>query len=133
MEKQFCTYEISLKLKEIGFDEKCFGWFNENNSFCLHKNPYAFYTKNSQIKWNRNFFKRMKYQLCAAPLRQQAIDWCFEQLDFYYPTLRLTVYSDESGEWLQTKDDGVDRVSIDFDNKEEMVLKAIELIKKNKL
>lgn len=27
MEKEFVTYEIALKLKELGFDEECFGWY----------------------------------------------------------------------------------------------------------
>lgn len=28
MKEQFVTYEIALKLKELGFDEKCFYYFN---------------------------------------------------------------------------------------------------------
>lgn len=28
MEKEFVTYEIALALKELGFDEPCFGWYN---------------------------------------------------------------------------------------------------------
>ena len=27
MEEQFVTYEIALKLKELGFDEKCLVWY----------------------------------------------------------------------------------------------------------
>lgn len=27
MEKEFVSYEIALKLKELGFDEPCFGWW----------------------------------------------------------------------------------------------------------
>lgn len=27
MENQFCPYEQALALKELGFDEPCFGWF----------------------------------------------------------------------------------------------------------
>jgi hypothetical protein len=27
MKKEFCSYEISLKLKELGFDETCLGMF----------------------------------------------------------------------------------------------------------
>ena len=36
MEEQFVTYEIALKLKELGFDEPCFGFFDkELFLFCL--------------------------------------------------------------------------------------------------
>lgn len=31
MKKQFATYEISLALKELGFDKECFGWYYLNN------------------------------------------------------------------------------------------------------
>ena len=27
MKKQFVTYEIALKLKKLGFDEECFGYY----------------------------------------------------------------------------------------------------------
>ena len=31
-QNQFCSYEIALKLKELGFNELCFGfYYNENN------------------------------------------------------------------------------------------------------
>ena len=31
MEKEFVTYEIALKLKELGFDEPCIAGFNSYN------------------------------------------------------------------------------------------------------
>ena len=33
MKKQFVTYEIALKLKELGFDEECFAYYNKMGSF----------------------------------------------------------------------------------------------------
>jgi len=30
MEKEFVTYEIALELKQLGFDEPCFGWFTDS-------------------------------------------------------------------------------------------------------
>ena len=30
MKNQFVSYEIALALKELGFDEECFGWFYLN-------------------------------------------------------------------------------------------------------
>jgi len=37
MEKQFVTYEIALKLKELGFNELCFGYFNGDKELMLSK------------------------------------------------------------------------------------------------
>lgn len=28
MNKEFCTYEQAMALKELGFDEPCIGWYN---------------------------------------------------------------------------------------------------------
>ena len=30
MEKEFVTYEIASELKQLGFDEPCFGWFTDS-------------------------------------------------------------------------------------------------------
>lgn len=38
MEKEFAPYELAVKLKELGFDEPCFGWYSsvEGNPFRLN-------------------------------------------------------------------------------------------------
>jgi hypothetical protein len=69
-----------------------------------------------------------KYAI-SAPLWQQSIDWLFKALDFYYPMINLKVYSDGSGLWSQSKDELNEHVSIGFDDKEECILNAIELLK----
>jgi hypothetical protein len=33
MNKEFVPYKESLELKELGFDEPCFGYYNDNNEF----------------------------------------------------------------------------------------------------
>ena len=33
MEEQFVTYEIALKLKELGFNEECFGYYHVNEGY----------------------------------------------------------------------------------------------------
>ena len=59
MKEQFVTYEIALKLKELGFDEECLGAYipDENNYLEIG-----------------GIFKECK-SLIKAPLWQQAIDW----------------------------------------------------------
>jgi hypothetical protein len=61
MEKQFCTYEIALKLKELGFNENCIATFGENQVFDLQDFEQNYDTFPSHI--------------IAAPLWQQVIDW----------------------------------------------------------
>ena len=63
MKNQFTTYEISLKLKELGFDEKCFGKYsNVQDEFVI-------------ITWDTNPFGDQ----IKAPLWQQVIDWFREE------------------------------------------------------
>jgi hypothetical protein len=33
MNKEFIPYEQALDLKELGFDEPCFGWYSKDGTF----------------------------------------------------------------------------------------------------
>ncbi len=63
---QFVPYELSLKLKNIGFDEKCFGGYirlsNEDFELAFYKDRLINFNKESNI-------------YVSAPLWQQAFDW----------------------------------------------------------
>lgn len=37
MEKQFISYEIALKLKELGFDKECFVCWENNTEYQMMK------------------------------------------------------------------------------------------------
>lgn len=67
MQKQFVTYEISLKLKDLGFDEKCLGCY-VNNELEIHKPEYLTSQKKAQYIYKFN-------NTILAPLWQQVIDW----------------------------------------------------------
>ena len=118
MKKEFVTYEIALKLKELGFDEECLGAFISENIFLFGESSQVNY-----MKWD-----------APAILWQQATSFLFEKFNFYYPYLRLEVYSDESGVWVWNCDYPVDEdndaIEFEFKDKEDMILKAIELIEK---
>lgn len=60
MEKEFVTYEQAVKLKELGLNEKCFGWYSDNKDFHLKQNV-------SIIDINQFSF--------LAPLKQQVFRW----------------------------------------------------------
>ena len=64
MNKEFIPYEQALALKELGFDEPCFG---------LYHNDKTFYP--TQCKSHEQFHG----QICSAPLYQQAFRWFREK------------------------------------------------------
>lgn len=60
MEKEFIKYEEALALKELGFDEEVFGYYDEGG----------------------NLYTEM-VEVLKAPLYQQAFRWFREKHDFY--------------------------------------------------
>jgi hypothetical protein len=121
MKHLFCTYEISLKLKELGFDEKCLAFYG------VLKELKVEVTNNSEPNIERRSF-------IAAPLYQQAIQFLFDRLEFDYPQLEIVLNSDGSGCWRQDKDCYqetrlTNKVDTSFDTLEEAIVKAIEVLK----
>jgi hypothetical protein len=64
MNKEFCPYKIALELKELGFDEPCFRWYDERWGDDLQ-----------QDKFNTNKDLFMTDLDCSAPLYQQCWRW----------------------------------------------------------
>lgn len=70
MQKQFVNHEIALKLKELGFDEKClaiYDAYQDNRLVYLSEDGRS---ASGTIKTNES----MDFS-CLAPLYQQVIDW----------------------------------------------------------
>jgi hypothetical protein len=66
MENLFVLYEQAIELKELGFDNPCFGYYGENQKL-IWKSGYAPWT-NSERNLVDNHFT-------AAPLKQQVFRW----------------------------------------------------------
>jgi hypothetical protein len=67
MEKEFVPYELALALKQLGFDEPCFGaWVNNE----------LFITETEKPK-----IQSLSINQCTAPLYQQAFRWFREKYD----------------------------------------------------
>jgi len=62
MNKEFVTYEQALALKELGFDEPCFGYYNVSNQELIEDLSNN-RTGNDDSRW------------ASAPLYQQAFRW----------------------------------------------------------
>jgi hypothetical protein len=69
MNKEFIPYEQALALKELGFDEPCFGYYNGQGNYI-----------GEEGKTNSNCNKLgMHGAYCTAPLYQQAFRWFREE------------------------------------------------------
>ena len=84
MKSQFCSYEIALALKELGFDEECFGWFYLN--------------KPSYIEYERCKLKDCSNVHIPSPLYQQVEQWFREKHGIIIYTEALK-YKGENLEW----------------------------------
>jgi len=62
MNNEFVTYEQALQLKELGFDEPCFGYYNVSNQELIEDLSNN-RTGNDDSRW------------ASAPLYQQAFRW----------------------------------------------------------
>ena len=95
MEKEFVTYELALKMKQIGFDEPCFMYYTYNGD--LYKsNPYGISapTYSQAFRWFRE-----KHQLHIS------ID---AGISGYYGHLKInpigTLSSQVKQEWINTEE-----------------------------
>ena len=74
MKEQFVTYEIALKLKELGFNEECLAYYHDKTE------PYLCrYLDSNNGAFNINCRHVLFDTDCTAPLWQQAIDWFIEK------------------------------------------------------
>lgn len=64
MEKQFVPYELAVKLKELGFDEPCFGCYLDDKYLC------------KELTERQDYFAG---QEASAPLWQQAFEFFRER------------------------------------------------------
>jgi hypothetical protein len=80
----FVPYEQALALKELGFDEPCFGWFRSTlipSNFTEYFLETEFGMNESPSDWvNNNFLDKA----CSAPLYQQAFRWFREKYGLHY-------------------------------------------------
>jgi hypothetical protein len=95
MIKEFTPYQEALELKELGFDEPCFGYYEDNNLTITFPS-----TSSNGWKWVGNSIIPAKNT--KAPLFQQAFRWFREkyQLHSYiegaYPWFRFYINSEDN-------------------------------------
>ena len=126
LKKEFVPYEQALALKELGFDEPCFGYYEPNKEFNYINwvvfKDFPYLAKNSE--WQ---------DLYGAPTFSQAFRWFREKYDYY-----ISVFRTHDGNW------GADlwllgvhkpKATVFSENYEEAELtclkKLIEIVKQN--
>ena len=85
MEKQFVTYQQAKDLKEIGFDDLCFGQYeNESKILSINFNntPLTDDQKKRPVLYSNEIKNSTVPQWAiAAPLKQQFFDWVSEKFN----------------------------------------------------
>ena len=112
MQKEFVPYELAVKLKELGFDEPCFGWYDGRYIVSINQN----YCKNSE-EWLNTIH-------CAAPLYQQAFRWLREKYGLY-STIMFRVSAEDNNEYWDWLIKGEEVVYRHFKTYEEAELACI--------
>ena len=89
MEKEFVPYELALKLKELGFDEPCFGMYCKGRFHRLYPNSYKDVPE--------DFYREVD-----APTFSQAFRWFREKHNLHsyiegsYPWFRFYINSEDN-------------------------------------
>jgi hypothetical protein len=115
MEKEFVTYELALMLKQLGFDEPCFGYYeSEEKILIINFNNLPLTEEQNKRPGlyrvdNRNGI--LPQWAVAAPTFQQVFKWFREKYDLHSEIVRdnnkLYVFS-------ITKSDDIYPVFLDF-------------------
>ena len=138
MNKEFVPYEQALALKELGFDEPCFRWYDERWGDDLQQDKY---------NTNKDLF--MTDLDCSTPLYQQAFRWFREKyelrnsitdfiddktgIEWDYEIAIIGTDLDEKGNYKPLVDYSTDDETRKFKTYEEAelacLIKLIELVK----
>ena len=65
MKEQFVTYEIALKLKELGFDKPCFGYYRPMKEWMMEGTKFNSERHFHGCNWAKIYPSSSKFILCA--------------------------------------------------------------------
>jgi hypothetical protein len=82
MKKEFISYTQALTLKELGFDEPCFGYY-QKSAVIGDNTILPIQIRNKASNFNDNEYSKMGVPFCSAPLYQQAFRWFREKYGLY--------------------------------------------------
>lgn len=133
MQKQFVTYEIALKFKELGFNDPCLGIYVSS----FHK-PNYYLTIEQELNWKPYNWRNKNYNngICTAPLWQQAIDWLRKRHNMWIVISKKYEHFDNEIDFYVLPNRGDSFYKDEFRSyrkaREQAILKALEIVKNNK-
>jgi hypothetical protein len=80
MEKEFVPYELALRLKQLGFDESCFGWYADETHLSIRPQYIQPNDPNNVYNW------------CLAPTFSQAFRWFRDKYNIFHNVDKLFAY-----------------------------------------
>jgi hypothetical protein len=134
MEKLFVPYNIALLLKEMGFDEPCFGYYQNNDPLWI---GYRFNVpQHNKESISKKTYGDESKHLVFAPTYDQVIDWFIEKHSLYIHVWVVFAHPD----WWDFEVNSFDKENKSVSAHDEAyptkyealnagILKAIELIK----
>ena len=118
--KEFVPYEEALALKELGFEEKCFGFYSPIHDLMICNTSGI----NEEVGE------------CLAPLFQQAFRWFRNHKDIRNFEVKSSLYPDKYNYRIQTENPYTQISDMGFSSYEEAELaclrKLIEIVNENK-
>ena len=82
MKKEFISYTQALTLKELGFDEFCFGYY-QKSAVIGDNTILPIQIRNKASNFNDNEYSKMGVPFCSAPTYSQAFRWFREKYGLY--------------------------------------------------
>ena len=140
MEREFIQYTEAIALKELGFDEKCLGYYIKNSSLWCNwldvkfnddpSNDKEDFVADAPLKSQAFRWFREKYKLASAILPFQDIE-DRTGLCYYYSIVDLDEYKDED---ILCNESNLGASDVNFSSHPEAELaclkKLIEIVKK---
>lgn len=74
IKEAYVSYEVAKLLKEKGFDEECWHWYEDEDSFIHSNDDYGYQSNSDHIS---------KYYECSAPTHQMACAWLRETYNIH--------------------------------------------------
>ena len=75
MEEEFAPYNLSLRLKQLGFDEPCMAAFEDNGKLFIYWNDLA---SKDELFCSQKVCEQLDYE-CLVPTFSQAFRWFREK------------------------------------------------------
>jgi hypothetical protein len=135
MNKEFIPYEQALALKELGFDEPCFGYYIESGIWM----PAPYSKEGHMLPKNTDLLP----EWCSAPTFSQAFRWFREKyklqsyIDFYHSESYFFKIKSQDGKHIGNTGDTILQGSPVFTRPYEeaelaCLIKLIEIVKEKK-